>query len=124
MCRSLCRFDALGLVHKIDIDGGTGKVTYLSRKLNRGTEAYISEEGVMPPNGGTFAQPPATGLVGRALAGIAGDQWSKLMADLVWCLTPALQLYYMPPDNDEYSAYANIILGASARDIIPARRIA
>ena len=70
--RCLRRFDALGLVHKVAIDGAAGKVMYLSRKLNRGTEAYISEEGVMPPNGGTFAQPPATGLVGRALAGVAG----------------------------------------------------
>ncbi len=76
--RSLGRFDALGLVHKVDIDGSAGKVSYLSRKLNRGTEAYISEEGVMPPNGGTFAQPPATGLVGRALAGVAGaEAWFR-----------------------------------------------
>ena len=71
---ALRRFDALGLVHKVDIDGSAGKVSYLSRKLNRGTEAFISEEGVMPPNGGTFAQPPATGLVGRALAGVAGAE--------------------------------------------------
>ena len=66
------RFDALGLVHKLDIDGAAGTVTYLSRKLNRGTEAYIAEHGAMPPNGGTFAEPPATGLVGRALAGMTG----------------------------------------------------
>lgn len=84
------RFDALGLVHKVDIDGGAGKVTYLSRKLNRGTEAYISAEGVMPPNGGTFAQPPATGLVGRALAGVAGVavlDGANLLASLVWHIT-------------------------------------
>ena len=71
-CR--CRFDALGLVHKLDIDGATGTVTYLSRKLTRGTEAYIGEHGAMPANGGTFAEPPATGLVGRALAGMTGDK--------------------------------------------------
>ena len=72
ICCARCRFDALGLVHKLDIDGAGGKVTYLSHKLNRGTEAYIGEHGVMPPNGGTFAEPPATGLVGRALAGVTG----------------------------------------------------
>ena len=66
------RFDALGLVHKIDIDGTAGTVTYLSRKLNRGTEAYIRQNGVMPPNNGTFGQPPANGLMGRALAGLSG----------------------------------------------------
>ena len=86
MCRLPSRFDALGLVHKVDIDGAAGKVTYMSRKLNRGTEAYISAEGVLPPNGGTFAQPPATGLVGRALAGVAGAVWSKLMMESIWTL--------------------------------------
>jgi hypothetical protein len=66
------------LVHKLDIDGAGGKVTYLSHKLNRGTEAYIGEHGAMPPNGGTFAEPPATGLVGRALAGVTGGSRGPL----------------------------------------------
>ena len=70
------RFDALGLIHKLDIDGADGTVTYCSRKLNRGTEAFIREHGSMPLNGGTFGQPPDSSLMGRAVASLTGQQRS------------------------------------------------
>ena len=57
------------MVHKFDIAGG--RVAYRSAKLNRGTEATIRRTGQLPElEGGTFAQPPAAGLMGRALSGM------------------------------------------------------
>ncbi len=64
------RFDALALVHKFSIAGG--RVAYRSAKMNAGTEAAVRRSGVLPEfeTAGTFAQPPGTGLMGRALSGM------------------------------------------------------
>lgn len=60
------------MLHKFAIGGGGG-VTYSSAKLNRGTEAHIHRSGQLPEFDGTFGQPPASGLMGRAISGMTGS---------------------------------------------------
>lgn len=68
----LPRFDVPAMVHKFDI--GSGGVRYSNAKLNRGTEAHIRRTGQLPEFDGTFGQPPASGLMGRAISGMTGRQ--------------------------------------------------